>query len=95
MNSSIEQARKQQEVDLNIGFIQYNYIETNNKQHESLIENYYLSESSDLDDSLLEHFKTAQSGSFEQTKYLSLESYESGIYHVASPISSSKPISKK
>ena len=94
MNSSIEQARKQAVDDLNTGFIECcDYIE--NKHDSQIIENFYLTESSDLDDSLLEHFKTAQTCSFEQTNYLSLKSYESGIYHVVKPKAASNSITMR
>ena len=96
MISSIEQARKQSVDDLNIGFIEYNIDYIENKHDSSqIIENFYLTESSDLDDSLLEHFKTAQTCSFEQTNYLSLKSYESGIYHIVKPKTASKSINMR
>ncbi len=95
MNSSIEQARKQAVDDLNTGFIECcDYIE-NKHDSSQIIENFYLTESSDLDDSLLEHFKTAQTCSFEKTNYLSLKSYESGIYHVVKPKAASNSITMR
>lgn len=62
------------EIDLNNGFIL--------DQEQDQSDSFYLTSD---DESLLEHFRTAQTEAshFNATEYMSLQSYESGIYNVA------------